>query len=234
MSVWQGLLHVDSKQFINVASTRVAPVTGTCFTKATDDLVPHHVRATPSSARLTQYPTLTLTQIHARPVRAPISRHSPACARSSPHDLLTAADDVARLLVLVADAANRVRLAEARRGALRVALDEEGDEEDDRDEEAEDDGEEGSEADLEANGTCEVRAAREQVSGDASKIFPFYSRAFACVVCIAPPSTATTPAMVLVICSTTEVSMTIAGAAVRSAALAGRSIGDGANASAAS
>ena len=167
-------------------------------------------------------------------MRAPISRHSPACARSSPHDLLTAADDVARLLVLVADAANRVRLAEARRGALRVALDEEGDEEDDRDEEAEDDGEEGSEADLEANGTCEVRAAREQVSGDASEIFPFYSRAFACVVCIAPPSTATTPAMVLVICSTTEVSMTIAGAAVRSAALAGRSIGDGANASAAS
>merc|ERR1719198_107445 len=49
------------------------------------------------------------------------------------------------LLVLEAGAANRVRLAEGGRGALRVRLDEEGHQEDHGDEEAQDDGEEGAE-----------------------------------------------------------------------------------------
>jgi len=65
------------------------------------------------------------------------------------------------LLVLEADAANRVGLAEGGGGALRVALDEEGDQEDDRDERAEDDGEEGAKGHLKAN--------RAAVDGDDAR-----------------------------------------------------------------
>jgi hypothetical protein len=56
------------------------------------------------------------------------------------------------LLVLEAGAADRVRLAEAGRGALGIALDVEGDQEDDGDEKAEDGRQERTEANVKADG----------------------------------------------------------------------------------